>query len=81
MEETGVYVHGRASHQLESAGEKPVFVGHYWLTGEPVLPASNVACVDYSVAREGLLVAYRWDGESDLNEDKFVTVNSKQGSS
>jgi len=49
----------------------PVFVGHYWLTGTPAPLAANVACTDYSVARGGKLVAYRWDDESELSADKF----------
>ncbi len=57
------------------AGEKPVFVGHYWLRGErPSLLATNVACVDWSVAKGGFLCAYRWDGEQTLNEERFVWV-------
>lgn len=50
----------------------PVFFGHYWLTGEPVLQQSNVACLDYSVARGGKLVAYRWDGEQTLDGAKLI---------
>ena len=35
------------------------------LDGEPKYLKANVACVDFSVAREGgKLVAYRWDGEA-----------------
>ncbi|QEG40906.1 metallophosphoesterase [Roseimaritima ulvae] len=49
----------------------PVFVGHYWLTGTPKPLATNVACTDYSVAKGGKLVAYRWDGEAVLSADKF----------
>lgn len=49
----------------------PVFVGHYWLTGTPMPLAANVACTDYSVAKDGKLVAYRWDGESVLSPKKF----------
>jgi hypothetical protein len=52
----------------------PVFVGHYWLTGTPMPLASNVACTDYSVAKGGKLVAYRWDGESVLSADKYHWV-------
>lgn len=56
----------------------PVFFGHYWLSpGEVVSPtprAPNAACLDYSVARGGQLVAYRWDGEQILSPDKFVAV-------
>ena len=37
---------------------KPVFIGHYWLSGErPELLAENVACLDYSVAKGGFLCA------------------------
>lgn len=42
--------------------EKPVFFGHYWLTGEPVIEADNALCLDYSVAKKGALVGYRFDG-------------------
>jgi hypothetical protein len=42
---------------------------------EPPAPLSpRVACVDYSVARGGPLTAYRFDGESELMAEKFVTV-------
>ncbi len=53
----------------------PVFLGHYWLKGEPALLAPNVACVDYSVAVPGgALVAYRWDGEQWLDPAHFWRV-------
>jgi len=55
--------------------EKPLFIGHYWLTGTPEPLTPNIACVDYSIARsDGKMCAYRWDGESELSADKFVTV-------
>jgi len=57
------------------ASEKPVFIGHYWLSSrEPELLASNVACLDYSVAKDGFLCGYRWDGESVLDKAQFVRV-------
>jgi hypothetical protein len=57
---------------------KPVFFGHYWLWAErPVILAPNVACVDYSVAKGGLLCAYRWQGEQSLSNDNFVWVSAK----
>lgn len=37
---------------------KPVFFGHYWLTGEPVLQAPNALCLDYSAGKDGPLVSY-----------------------
>jgi hypothetical protein len=54
---------------------KPTFFGHYWLTDMPPAPTSPfTACVDYSVARGGSLVAYRWDGEQELSRDKFCFI-------
>jgi hypothetical protein len=54
---------------------KPVFVGHYWLSGRrPELLAENVACLDYSVAKGGFLCAYRWQGEQRLRNENFVWV-------
>jgi len=58
-----------------SQAEKPVFVGHYWMRGSrPTLLSPNVACVDWSVARSGFLCGYRWDGEQELDESRFVWV-------
>lgn len=56
--------------------EPPVFLGHYWLAGQPKPLESNVACLDYSVAKPGgKLVAYRWNGEKVLHEHSFVAVD------
>lgn len=55
----------------------PVFVGHYWLPAEyPQAPlTANVACLDYSVAKGGLLMAYRWNGAGPLDEKGFVSAD------
>jgi hypothetical protein len=53
---------------------KPVLFGHYWFTGKPEVISPRFACVDYSVAKNGPLVAYRWDGESELSSDKMRWV-------
>lgn len=59
----------------------PVFIGHYWLDpGTPQPLASNVACLDYSVARQGQLCGYRFDGESVLAADRFVVVPARDNS-
>ena len=54
----------------------PVFFGHIWLPADhaktPLAP--NVACLDFSVARGGPLVAYLWDGEQTLTADKFFSA-------
>jgi hypothetical protein len=55
-------------------GGKPVFIGHYWLTGTPELLSDKVACVDYSVAKGGQLIAYHWDGEPSLDNSKLDWV-------
>jgi hypothetical protein len=60
----------------------PVFVGHYWLRDSyPVIQSHNVVCLDYSIAKGGYLVAYRWDGEATLDSSHFVSVKySEEGS-
>lgn len=40
------------------------------LPANPILPENNVCCLDYSVARKGTLVSYRWDGEANLTVAK-----------
>ena len=50
------------------ADAKPVFFGHYWMTGEIVLQAPNTLCLDYSAGKEGPLVAYTFEeGATDLD--------------
>lgn len=66
-------------NQIKSASyyspeNKVVFFGHYWLRGEPQLFKSNVCCLDYSVAKGGSLVAYRYDGERELSGENFLVV-------
>ena len=38
---------------------RPVFFGHYWLRGKPHLENTQAICLDYSVAKGGVLVACR----------------------
>jgi len=57
----------------------PVFVGHYWLSGTPQPLADNVICLDYSVAKGGKLVAWRWDPDRpDAGEFKWVENAQKR---
>ena len=53
---------------------KPVFFGHYWMKGALKTQTPTVACVDYSAADDGPLVAYRWDGETVLTNGNFQKV-------
>jgi Calcineurin-like phosphoesterase len=52
----------------------PVLFGHYWFTGTPTVISRKFACLDYSVARGGPLVSYRWDGEEELSSEKLAWV-------
>jgi hypothetical protein len=52
----------------------PVLFGHYWFTGKPEVISPRFACLDYSVAKNGPLVAYRWDGEVELSSEKLAWV-------
>lgn len=62
------------SHWPLYQDDKPVFFGHYWMKGTPVLQDENVCCADFSVAKEGVLAAYRFDGERRLDVNKFQHV-------
>lgn len=57
-------------------GDKPVFVGHYWMSGTPEPLSEHVACLDFSVAgdKQGKLCAYRFNGEKKLNADSLIWV-------
>lgn len=61
-------------YQVYERDECPVFFGHYWLKGEPRLFRENICCLDYSVAKGGSLVAYRFDGEQRLQNKKLAAV-------
>ena len=62
-----------------SKNAPPVFFGHYWLDDSyPIVQTENVICLDYSIAKGGSLVAYRWNGEEQINNDHFVSVKYKK---
>lgn len=52
-------------------GDVPVIVGHYWEKVPVALYSDLVASTDYSLARNGPAVAYRWDGEQVLTADHY----------
>ena len=60
--------------EIYKNNEPPVFFGHYWKSGIPEIINKNVCCLDYSVAKGEKLVAYRWDGEKELCNSKFIYV-------
>ena len=53
---------------------RPIFFGHYWMTGEPKILSNKTACLDFSVAKGGVLTAYRWRGEDVLDNKNLVWV-------
>lgn len=58
----------------------PTFCGHYWLKPSKMQPLSPLlACVDYSAARGGALVAYRYNaGDKKLKPSRYLFVESFQ---
>lgn len=51
---------------------RPVFFGHYWLSGEPVLQSPNALCLDYSAGKDGPMVTYELrPGEPLLRPDRI----------
>jgi hypothetical protein len=75
-------VHGRPAMQKLTARKfhgdsTPVLFGHYWMPGEPTIACSTAACLDFSVARERCLTAYRWSGENQLSSKHLVCVPAK----
>lgn len=72
----------QGDHMIDyGRGEKPVFLGHYWMEGKPTPLAENIACLDYSVAkRGGKLVAYRWEGEQRIDPTHYVITKRVENS-
>ncbi len=52
----------------------PVFFGHYWLSHTPSVQAPNVICLDYSIAKNGALVAYRWNKGEVIGDEHLVAI-------
>jgi hypothetical protein len=54
-------------------GDKPVFFGHYWMSGEPELQSANALCLDYSAGTDGPLVTYAHvDGSPELSLESLI---------
>jgi hypothetical protein len=57
----------------------PVLYGHYWRSGPRRVDAGGKsACLDWSVAKNGHLVAYRWSDESVLDTANLVGVPANE---
>ena len=64
-------------HRPVAVQGSPILFGHHWFTGKVERETPKVACLDWSAAKDGPLVAYRWDGEAELSNDRFVAVGGK----
>ncbi len=60
-------------------GLKPLFIGHYWMSGKPQPINETIACVDWSIAAsdnpKAKLCAYQWDAKHELSADNMVWVD------
>ncbi len=74
LPEIPVDSNGLSSNDYYLPNDKKVFFGHYWLKGEPKLYKNNICCLDYSVAKGGKLIAYRFDEETLLENVKIIYV-------
>jgi len=51
---------------------KMVFFGHYWLKGDLEIVNPAAICLDYSVAKGGKLVAYRFETNNEVGLNNFA---------
>lgn len=63
-----------AEYRLGPVTGAPILIGHHWFSGQVRLESAKVACVDWSAAKDGPLVAYRWHGEVDLLHENLLAV-------
>ena len=68
-----------AENRLIYNHPNPVFFGHYWMSGEPIVDNRRAICVDYSVANGGRLVAYRWGGDGPAHPKKMFFLTRRVG--
>jgi hypothetical protein len=59
---------------IDATDPRPVMMGHYWMKGTPQIQTPHVACLDFSVARDGVLTAYRFNAEKTLDNKNLVYV-------
>lgn len=61
-------------YRMGPVGGAPILFGHHWFSGDLALETPKVACLDWSAAKGGPLVAYRWDGEAELRHENLVAM-------
>lgn len=63
-------------HPVVQVTGSPILFGHHWFSGPVKLETPKVACLDWSAAANGPLVAYRWDGEGELEHGRLVAADA-----
>jgi hypothetical protein len=63
-----------SEHRIAAVNGTPILFGHHWFNGPVKVETPKVACLDWSAARGGPLVAYRWEGEDVLRDDHLVAI-------
>lgn len=66
--------------EFRYTGDVPVFYGHYWRKLEPerdVDWTNRTACVDFSAVKGGDLVAYRFDGETEIDPTHYFRAGQR----
>jgi hypothetical protein len=54
------YIQGQVNHLIQhSHDQPPVFLGHYWIEGNPEPLTADIACLDYSVVK-ALCLSFQW---------------------
>jgi hypothetical protein len=64
--------------EVYSEKAPPVFVGHYCMSPDRMIPTHNVCCVDNCAANGGQLAAYRWQNGEELKITGFVFQGKKE---
>lgn len=65
------------AYRLPALSGAPILFGHHWFSGQPAVESPRVACLDWSAAKDGPLVAYRWEGEDELHDAALVAVGAE----
>ncbi len=52
-----------------------VFIGHYCLSEGAEIVQKNICCIDSCVDSTGVLSAYRWSGETELNKENILRIS------
>lgn len=70
----GIYQKSIPDYSSYPVSAPPLFLGHYCLYQQPLIPAPNICCIDTCVTKGGFLSAYRWKGEKTLSQQNITQV-------